>query len=180
MDKRLFKIPLRNQPLKKLLAQLKTVEKVGEEISPDVFGESIDEDPFGSPGTPAPNASLPNDEENEIVGTFLPRNPHITKESITLPCDPVERDRRLQFMNTITAALTNAPGMVFFCLDPVLIDTGVHISPPRRVVRSSKPSQPISREEYDYFMKNRDNVMNAPLPFHMITAFETQHTMSVC
>src|SRR5436305_3660248 len=67
---------------RKLLAPVKTVEKAMKEISPGVFGESFDADPFGLPETPNPDFSLRNDNENESVRRFLQKNPHVPKESI--------------------------------------------------------------------------------------------------
>ena len=153
----------------KLLARLKTVHKLEKETPIKTFNESIDEDLFGSPGTPIPSASLSHDNhEHEIVRRFLQKNPFIPKESVILPDDPVERDRRLHFMDTVTIASKNTSGTVPVYLDSTLIDTDIPISQPRRAIRSTKPSQPLSPKEYDYFMKNRDRVMNAPLPSHIL------------
>lgn len=71
---------------RKLLVQLKMVEKVEKKISTSTLGESLDEDSFVYPGTPAPNAfPLGDDNGNEIKAPSLPvlnpkreerKNPH--------------------------------------------------------------------------------------------------------
>ena len=107
--------------LQKLLAQLKMIHKLEKETPIKTLDESINEDPFGSPGTPTPNASLRHDDhEHQIVRRFLQNNPLIPKESIILPNDPVERDRRLHFMDTVTIASNIASGIISFCLFSIL------------------------------------------------------------